>query len=530
MSTVRATQFGLDTARTWISIPRHRQWLIWTGAALAALVLTAAALLFHYWPYRFSKIKPLLEDTFGCQIAIQDYHRTYFPNPGFVARGLTLRRKSAPNQPPIATVEQLMVHSHWADLFLLRRRVHLFQMEKVHLVLPPPGSQASKEDFPPGSAQDFSGPDTPVQRFEVRNMQLEIRRAGGGSYVFPVHQLHIENMQSGKEWTFAVDMHNAIPTGHIEASGRFGPLSPKNVGTTPLSGQFRFTNVNLHDVGNIRGDLSSYGHFQGHLEALNAEATTATPNFAVDNGHPSPVAGAVRCTINALNGDVFFQDMEARTGSTLIRAKGQVAGAPKSTNLDIAVANGRAQDILRPFLRRNVPISGPVSLHAHAYLAPRREGGFFERLKVDGGFEIPAERLTDQRTEQKLTEFSQRAQGQKPSDPDAPQESSTDAVSAMTGPASIRNAVVSTHKLTFNVAGAQATLDGTFNLHTSAAHLTGTLAMKSDISHTESGFKSFLIKPLAPFFKKKHAGAVVPIAVIGTPGHYKVEQNLTHSK
>jgi hypothetical protein len=54
--------------------------------------------------------------------------------------------------------------------------------------------------------------------------------------------------------------------------------------------------------------------------------------------------------------------------------------------------------------------------------------------------------------------------------------------------------------------------------------------MDTDISHTTTGFKSFLLKPLAAFFKTKNAGAVVPIAVTGTPGNYKVTQNLTHSK
>jgi len=54
--------------------------------------------------------------------------------------------------------------------------------------------------------------------------------------------------------------------------------------------------------------------------------------------------------------------------------------------------------------------------------------------------------------------------------------------------------------------------------------------MDTDISHTATGFKSFLLKPLAPFFKKKNAGAVIPIAVTGLPGHYQVSQNIAHNK
>ena len=54
--------------------------------------------------------------------------------------------------------------------------------------------------------------------------------------------------------------------------------------------------------------------------------------------------------------------------------------------------------------------------------------------------------------------------------------------------------------------------------------------MKSDVSHVTTGFKSVLLKPFAIFFKKKHAGAVIPIAVTGTPGHYKVTQDISHDK
>ena len=56
--------------------------------------------------------------------------------------------------------------------------------------------------------------------------------------------------------------------------------------------------------------------------------------------------------------------------------------------------------------------------------------------------------------------------------------------------------------------------------------MTGDLRMQTDISHVTTGFKSFVLKPLAPFFKKKDAGAVVPIAVTGSPQNYKVSQNI----
>lgn len=506
-------------------------WLMLCVSILLVAMMTGFWFASKYWPFRYRIIKPVLEDTFGCQVAIQRYHRTYFPHPGFVAEGLALRRQTAPHQPPIGTVVRLTVQGRWSDLFLLRKRVRLLQMDGLHVVLPPPGSVAAREDFPPGSAADFNGPEIQVQNFDINHSQLEILRDGGGSLAFPVARLHMENVHRGETAIFSVEMENPIPAGHIHASGRFGPLHPRDLGATPLSGEFRFTSVHLHDLGNVSGTLSSSGHFQGYLRALEAEATSHTPDFAVDGGHPTPVDGQVHCTISGLNGDVVLHSIDLRVGRSNIHAAGDVRGAPeKSTHLDIVLSDGRAEDVMRPFIHRPVPIVGSVALHARAYLAPASAGSFFHRLHVDGAFDIPAELITKPSVKRSLGIFSLRAQGKKAPDPDDKDTPVADAISSLHGPVFIRDEIAITHGLAFAVAGAWARLDGTYNLHTDNVHLTGDLSMHSDISHTTTGFKSFLLKPLAPFFRKKHAGAVIPIAVTGGPDHYKVEQNLNHTK
>lgn len=505
---------------------RKRRWLIATGIAALACLMAAIWFAGRYWPYRYRIIHPMLEDVFGSQVVIAHYNRTYFPNPGFVATGLTLRRGSAP-QASIGTVQQLIVQGHWLDLLLLRDRVQLVEIKGAHLVLPPPGSAASRQLFPPGSARDFTGPNTPIQTMEVIDSALQIQRADGGSFWFPVRQLHLENVHRGQPVTFAVDMQNGVPSGRIVASGRFGPLDPKNLGATPLSGHFSFTQVRLADVGEIRGPASAVGHFQGRLDAVAVYASVSAPAFAVSDGQPTAVNGHLRCTVNGLNGDVFYQSLEARSGATLVTASGSTAGSPKVTRLQLHVVQGRAEDLLRPFLHRAPPVTGVVALHATAYIAPTSQGTFLQRLQVAGAFDIPAQKVTDRDTEKELSAFSQRAQGKHTPDSDDPGYAQIpEAISSVAGPALIRNGIASTPGLTFAVPGAQARLHGTFNLSSCAAHLQGDLRMKADISHATTGIKSILLKPFAPFFRHKHAGAVVPIAVTGTPGHYNVGQNI----
>lgn len=511
--------------------PHHRLRAI-IGFAVLAAVLVGIWLAGRYWPFRYSKMKPMLDQVFGSQVDIAQYHRVYFPHPGFIATGLTIRRKSVPGQSPFGTVETLYVRSRWINLLLFRKRIQLVEMTGVHLVFPPPGSPAAKQEFPAGSTSDFRGPQTPISRLELHNSILDIQRVNGSRFRFAIHHLHIEDLERDREVTYAVDMDNAIPYGHIRASGRFGPLNVKTPGDTHFFGRFVYDGIRLHDVGNISGVMRASGSFQGPLSAIHAIADGQAPDFAVTDGKPTPISGRIDCTVSGLTGDVTYHSMQVRAGNTTVRASGSTAGAGgKSTRLDIAVDQGRAEDILHPFLERPVPIKGPVKLHAHAFLAPSREGDFFRRLRVDGAFDIPKEVVTDRQTERSLSAFSVRAQGGKAPDaskaPDAPLPTQ---LSSLSGPATIRDGVVSTSGLEFHVAGADARLHGTFSFHNSAVHLLGKVATQADIAHDATGWKSILLKPLAPFFRKKKAGAVIPIAVTGTPGHYKVTQNIGHNK
>ena len=97
---------------------RKHRWLF--ILAIACLILAAIGFYFvsANWPYRYRKIKPMLEDALASQVQITSYHRIYFPNPGFVATGLTLRRKSALNLPPLGHADMMLVQGRWSDLFL----------------------------------------------------------------------------------------------------------------------------------------------------------------------------------------------------------------------------------------------------------------------------------------------------------------------------------------------------------------------------------------------------------------------------
>lgn len=514
----------------------RKPWHLACWLGLLALALGLAAIANAHWPYRYRVIKPMLQDVLGSQVTIAHYHRTYFPNPGFMATGITLARN--PAAPPLGTVTSIFVQGNWRDLILFRERVREVDITGMRLEIPAPGSSASKQDFPAGSSSGFSGPDTEIDEVRIHNSSLDVLRVGGGTYSFPIRLLTVRNLKKGRELSYSVDMDNPKPRGHIVSEGRFGPLNPRNLGATPLSGAFRFDEVQLKDIGDLGGILSSEGNFHGNLAGIQAEVSAGSQDFSVDRGQPTAVTAFMRCTINALNGNVVLDAIEGRSGMTTVHVQGGIVGSPKVTDVDIQVVAGRAQDVLRPFLRKDSPIAGPVSLKSHAHVDPTGPGlGFLDRMHVKGFFDVPAEHLADRKMEKELSAFSERAQKPQPSKPAADdphgganQSDATDVVSSLKGDTKIEKGIVTTQQLHFAIPGASVELHGAFNLHDQSVHLVGNLRMQSDVSHTATGLKSFLLKPLAPFFKKQGAGAVIPIAVYGKPGSYKVGQDVLKKK
>ncbi len=512
-----------------VSAARARKTILHQGAAfcvaclgLVAFVLAIAFVNLH-WPYRYRNVEPLLQKVFASQIKIERYHRTYFPHPGFVAEGITLRRNSAPNLPPVGTVTHLRVEGRWMDLLLLRDRVHLVSADGLHVIIPPAGSAANKEDFPAGSSSDFTGPPTVVEQLDLQNATLDLLRIGGGRYTFPIRRLLIGNLHQGETISYSLDMQNAQPSGRIQAHGSFGPLLAGKLEATPVTGDFTLTGVNLSEIHGLHGTFSAAGHFQGRLDEIEGSAQSSTPDFSVATGRRTLVEAALSCAVNGLNGDITLHAVDVHTGSSVIHAEGNIAGSPKVTGVDLFVEKGRVEDLLRPFLTSETPVTGPVLLHGHANLAGATGASFFERLTMNGAFTVPGERFTDTATERNLTAFSQRAQGMKTADDSGAQPVVLPNVAATV---SVRDGTATMSPLMVRMPGAAVRLKGAFDLQNQNVRLTGDVRMQSDVSHVTTGFKAILLKPLAPFFKKDGAGAVVPIAITGTPHHYKVGQNV----
>ncbi len=88
--------------------------------------------------------------------------------------------------------------------------------------------------------------------------------------------------------------------------------------------------------------------------------------------------------------------------------------------------------------------------------------------------------------------------------------------SDLKGNFTLANGVITLSGLSFSIPGAAVHLNGTYGLRSEEMNFRGTVRMQAKVSETTTGVKSFFLKLADPFFKKKGAGAVIPIKIGGT--------------
>ena len=82
----------------------------------------------------------------------------------------------------------------------------------------------------------------------------------------------------------------------------------------------------------------------------------------------------------------------------------------------------------------------------------------------------------------------------------------------------------------FTVNGAGVTLAGHYAMRGEQLDFTGQLRLRAKISQTTTGFKSFLLKAVDPFFRKQGAGTVLPIRISGSVQKPEFKLNLFNRK
>jgi hypothetical protein len=386
------------------------------GTLLALVVIGGAAvLLLSRWPFTRDIVVRALQEKFSSTVEVKAFHGTYFP-PGCVAEGVTFRRNSDRDDQPIATIEKLTIRGAYWEFFRTPKRVRRVRIKGLRMFLSS-GSERIGNAAPPGSPKQSA---LIIDQIIAEGAVVEFASSQSGKepLKFEIHKLTLNSVADDRPMSFHAALMNAKPPGEIRTEGQFGPLQPRDVGQTRLSGSYDFQRADLGGFSGIGGTLASTGKFNGVLEHIEIEGSTDTPDFQVTRSHHAVhLKTQFQGSVNGMDGDVSLQSVHAQLEQTSVVSHVEVAkkaaSEGKTISLGATEVRGRIQDWLRLLSKADPPaFTGEMNFRAHVLVPPGKRS-FIERVNLQGDFGIDAASFARSTTQEKVDNLSQLAQGEK---------------------------------------------------------------------------------------------------------------------
>ena len=508
--------------------PKLRRCFAWSAVVLAVLLVLDGILLAIWWPFKEGSLVRSLEHFSSSEVRIGSFKRIYFPHPGYIAEGITFSRGANGHKVQLASVGKLVSRASWFAMLSFTHRLAELRLRELHVSLPP--------EVPAPMKQSSSFKEkTTITSLVADGSVLEVAGHSTGSRKlrFDFHRLTLENVEKDKSIKIRMLTHLPEPSGDLAVTGSFGPLEGKDGGRTPLSGSFRLARADLSTFQAVRGMLAGSGTFRGTLTHCEVRGDARVPDFALTSTqHEAGLRVRFDALLNGKQGDVTIRSADAHVLHTTLLAQGTIGAAPgqqgKTVALNIEASQARVEDLLWIFSAAKTPaMDGPITLHAKAVLPPGNEE-FLRKVRLDGDFAIKDAEFEHGNTQGKVDEMSERARKKKDdskgSDPPAVR-------SDLEGRVDLRDGTATLSRLKFATPGAVAHGQGTYDLLNKRIDLHGRVAIQASLSKAAGGgLKSVLLIPLDPFFKKKYAGAVLPVQVTGVYPHPAFKVSLTGKK
>jgi hypothetical protein len=340
--------------------------------------------------------------------------------------------------------------------------------------------------------------------------------------IFQLQHIVLKDLGPGTAWPFDAVLVNAIPTGNIHAVGKFGPWNKESAGDSPVEGQYKFDHAQLDTIKGIGGVLSSIGNFRGQLNRIVVDGTTDMSNFSIDVAdNPMPLKTEFHAIVDGTSGDTYLQPVKAVLGESAFTCNGAIVGIKGKGHLiamDVDVPAARIQDFLQLAVKTTPPfITGVIQTKTSMQISPGKER-VIQKLRLSGSFELREVHFTNSAVQDKVDMLTLRAQGE----PEKAKPGAADIDSRIKGNFSMDNERLQFPALQYSLPGATVTLRGTYSLNGTVFDFRGKVRTKAKLSQmVASPWKSFLLKPVDPFFVKKGAGAEIPIKITGTKSEPK---------
>jgi len=488
---------------------RVRPWRIAGGVlvAMALIVGGALTLLNSEWASRrvAREVALLLESRFDARVHVESLSMKLFPR--VAVTGTTLRLSRQDDDATMLDIDRFEVSG--TPLELLRGAFTRVDVDGLRLYITRGRGQPTAMR---GRLRDLR-----IGEVHIRNGTLVILPDDPEKlpFEFGLQAVTLTDFRFDRATAFAARLVNPKPRALIQTEGRFGPWATASPRTTPVSGVYLFNDGQLDSIKGLGGHLTSSGKFEGMLERINVQGTTTSRDFQLDlAGQPMPLHTAFKATVDGTRGDVLLDDVDATLGESRIRAHGSVAstrGAKgRTVTLTVTMKDARFEDLLGLAVKADEPpMRGRLDIDT-GFALPPGEDDVPQRLRLRGRFAIRGGRFASDTAQNKIDELSRRGRGE----PDNAAVSNV--ISAFGGDFVLQDGVLRLPGLRFAVHGARVDLDGRYVLRNQELDFTGALRLDAPVSRTVTGFKSILLKPIDPLFRRNGAGTLLPIRISGT--------------
>ena len=444
------------------------------------------------------------------------------------AENLTVRHRGRTDVPPLLIVKSFSVDLRPTDLW--SSTVEHVKVDGLEVNIPPKDPGTGKRPLPdPGGDDDTKAKKDDdsegliVKRLTATNTRMSIipREEGKNPKVWDIIELDMKNLRSSEPATFTAALINPIPYGKIETSGTFGPWQSDEPGASPLTGDYTFA-ADLGTIEGLEGELNAVGKMAGTIEQIATTGQTRTDKFRLTEleGDPLPLTTAYDAVVDGTKGDVELKRVDVHLGKSEFVARGVVEGTKgvkgKRIVVNVKSSNASLGELLRFVSKGAEPPAYGRLLIDTAFDLPQGKEPVLSRLQLEGSVRAERVTFTSDAVQDKIDMLSRKAQG-KPAD-----MSIDEVASQVSTKFTLRNGLFTYQGLQFGVQGANVRLDGTHSLRSKTLNLAGEVRLQATVSQTMTGFKSWLLKPFDPLFKKNGAGTRLVIKVEGTQDQPKV--------
>jgi hypothetical protein len=501
--------------------------LRWLG--IIVIVLVAAVFVTVRWviaraePIMRARVIQTLSNRFQSKVELESFHVSVLNGIEVSGGGLKVFGEKDPNayEPgtqPLINIREFRFASSVRSLFRSPMHVDTVYVKGLEFNIPPKQDRQEmrKMQAKTGKMKIV------VDKFVCEDTRLIINtiKPGKPPLEIAIDSLQMKDIGNGEPLRFHAILVNPKPIGNIDSTGLFGPFQQDDPRSTPVQGDYTFRDADLSTIKGIGGILSSNGAYSGSLGSIVVHGQTDTPDFRIAiSAHPVPLHTEFHAVVDGTSGDTYLRPVKATFLGTSLTASGSVvrlsSGHGHDIELNVVLDRARIEDLLKLGVRTDPPVmTGPVEMETKLSLGPGKES-VTDRLKLAGTFHIPQGHFSNQKVQGKLDSLSLISEG-KPKQ--AHEHDGKDVPVDLRGVFKLSDGSLTFSLLHFLVPGTHVDMTGDYSLDGRVFDFRGKARLDATVSQMTTGWKSILLKPVDPFFRKDGVGTEVPIKITGTEG------------